>query len=94
MELNQKLTKAFPEDARYGEFTWGKNTYVRTWGLEILLRLWVSGEKINTVSNCSKLAVPVKKIALQLHYKPTTKRYRECKYSSSQLHLLQAVVTA
>ena len=35
MELNQKLTKAFPnlEDARYEAFTQGKNTYVRNWGL-------------------------------------------------------------
>ena len=33
-ELNQKLTKAFPEDARYGVFTQGENTYVRTWGLK------------------------------------------------------------
>ena len=34
MELNQKLTKACQEDARYGAFTCRKNTYVRTWGLE------------------------------------------------------------
>ena len=32
--LNQKLTKAHPEGARYGEFTHRKNTYVRTWGVE------------------------------------------------------------
>ena len=34
MELNQKLTKACREDAQYGAFTCGKNTYVRTWGLK------------------------------------------------------------
>ena len=34
VELTQKLTKAFPEDARYGAFTQGKITYVRTWGLK------------------------------------------------------------
>ena len=33
-ELNQKLTKAFPEDAQYRAFTLGKNTYIRTWGLK------------------------------------------------------------
>ena len=32
--LNQKLTKAYPEDTRYGAFTRGKSTYVRTWGLK------------------------------------------------------------
>ena len=34
MELNQKLTKARREDARYGAFTRRKNTYVKTMGLK------------------------------------------------------------
>ena len=29
MELNQKLDKVCPEDARYGAFTQGKDTYVK-----------------------------------------------------------------
>ena len=32
--FTQKLTKARPEDAPYGAFTCGKNTYMRTWGLK------------------------------------------------------------
>ena len=34
IDEGQKFTEAFPEDARYGAFTRGKNTYVRTWGLK------------------------------------------------------------
>ena len=33
-DLNQKLTKHSPEDARYWAFTREENTYVRTWGLK------------------------------------------------------------
>ena len=35
-KLNQKLTKARREDARYGEFTHRKKTYVKTWPLVVL----------------------------------------------------------
>ena len=30
--MTEQRLKACPEDARYGAFTLGKNTYVRTWG--------------------------------------------------------------
>ena len=60
MELNQKLTKAHHEDARYGVFTRRKNTYVRTWGLK-------RGEGV-----CSKGAhfreLMVHGYAIRMHY--------------------------
>ena len=33
MELNQKLDKVCPEDARYVAFTQGKDTYVKKLGV-------------------------------------------------------------